>query len=327
MSYEERTDIVATLDELQILDDILNCIVHSHSDDAPSWYVEYSHDSNQLKICLPSLSPELLPVDRFNEHFDQSIDANCENNTHWTSEIDDDISEKIQQAIYEVDFENEIDFGDLLTRLVRNIRSKPTLLESVVVSGGIFLTISQQKYARKVVDDFYLWQVESKIEFKLEEYQTKKSGNKYKVIISCERDFRTTLNDFWCELEGDRDIPRLKERFLSYDASEDGQIFDLYNDAIVDQWLGDNDIDYLDYNLIEYFAFDSIVRGPSGLFPGAVGYTHQDEEIYAFNRSVDYSKKRGEKSSLEKIEDDEIEVTLNKANLDALYPIDDVADL
>ena len=142
MSYEERTDIVATLDELQILDDILNCIVHSHSDDAPSWYVEYSHDSNQLKICLPSLSPELLPVDRFNEHFDQSIDANCENNTHWTSEIDDDISEKIQQAIYEVDFENEIDFGDLLTRLVGNIRSKPTLLESVVVSGGIFLTIS-----------------------------------------------------------------------------------------------------------------------------------------------------------------------------------------
>jgi hypothetical protein len=324
MGYEEKTEIRAKINDVKILDGILDCIVHSHSDDVPTWYVEYSHNGDELEICLPSLSPELLSVDKFNIHFNQSIDSNFESNSHYSSEIDEEISEIIYGAIYEIDFDIEINLGDLATKLVENIIQKPKLLSSVLASGGVFLNVSQEKYARKVVENFYLWQVESQIEFKIEEYRSKKSGSKYKIGINCERDFKTTLNDFWHALDEGQDIVKLKERFLEYDASEDGKIFDLGDDTLVDQWLHEIGVDYVDYNLIEYFSFDSIVQGESPLISGAVGYSHQEEDICAFNRSINYSKKRDVKSSLEVNEDDEIETILHTAKLNLGFSANEV---
>ncbi|MDB2324256.1 hypothetical protein N9W44_01675 [Alphaproteobacteria bacterium] len=89
MGYEEKTEIRAKIDDVKILEGILDCIVHSHSDDVPTWYVEYSHNGDELEICLPSLSPELFSVDKFNKHFNQSIDSNFESNSHYSSEIDE----------------------------------------------------------------------------------------------------------------------------------------------------------------------------------------------------------------------------------------------
>lgn len=327
MAYEEKTEIRAKIDDVLMLDGFLDCIVHSHSDDVPDWYVEYSHNGDELEICLPSLTPKLLSVDKFNKHFHQTIDSNFENNSHYSSEIDEEISEIIHDAFDEIDFDIEIDFGDLATKLFENIIQKPKLLSSVLASGGVFLNVSQEKYARKVVDDFYLWQVESQIEFIIKEYRSKKSGSKYEIGIYCERDFKTTLNDFWHALDEGEDFVNLKERFLEYDYSEDGNIFDLGDDTLADQWLHGVGADYVEYRLIENFSFDSIVPGASPLIPGAVGYSHQEEDIYAFNRSIIYSKKRGAKSSLEIDEDDQIETTLHTAKLNLVFPVNEVADL
>ena len=63
------------------------------------------------------------------------------------------------------------------------------------------------------------------------------------------------------------------------------------------------------------------------MIPGAMGYSHQEEDIYAFNRSVNYSKKRDAKSSLEVNEDDEIETILHTAKLNLVFPVNEVADL
>ena len=55
--------------------------------------------------------------------------------------------------VFGSDFENELSFHDLVIKVLENIRSKPHLLKLVLASGGVFLTISQHRYARKIVED------------------------------------------------------------------------------------------------------------------------------------------------------------------------------